>query len=413
MGWMQIVSLDSHGRKFAEEFIRTVGRQKAADFLDRRRLEKAAYKEAKKVQLPAKIDLKDVLDMYPDIISQMITQEWDLNQDKQKSKMIKDIIGAMTYVIPDIIDEASDRERRAIRYVAEHDNLKITKARHVLNSSLIDPMFDEPDDDGMFDAFMEVHIRMGILIVGIRKVEGRNSQIITMASDVKRIVAEHTGWNITFDQDVPQDRDAGSLGVSARDRRRAPPSRKRPRRPVAGRPPYAPDIRRLSDMFQNDKIEVSRVDAEEDPFDAMTAYVLAKYRKEFEAERNNCPYNTADLFSKEFVFKQHMTWFLAKWINPATGITVVEEFVKETVTDKKLADMLIQLTNLFYDKFKVTGHRGADIMAYGIETRKTYRIVTVLGNMFYPVGSMFESLIHPYESKYKMCGITNRLAAPE
>ena len=144
-----------------------------------------------------------------------------------------------------------------------------------------------------------------------------------------------------------------------------------------------------------------------DPFEAMTAYAVGKYRREFEAERKRCPYSTEGL-PETLAFKQHMTWFLAERINPVTGITIVEEFVKETVTDKKTARMLMELTNLFFDKFEVKEHRGGDIIAYGTNTRKTYRIVTNAGPLLYPVGSRFMGRIHPYGDKYKTCGITSR-----
>ena len=144
----------------------------------------------------------------------------------------------------------------------------------------------------------------------------------------------------------------------------------------------------------------------------MTAYAIAKYRNEFEAERKDCPYNTTSLDDDTLVFKQHMTWFLAEWINPATGTTIVEEFVKETVTDKKVANMLLQFTELFFDRLEVLEHRGSDIIAYGTGTRKTYRIATAAGSSFYPIGSRFEGRIHPYEKKYKTCGVVGRYAGP-
>lgn len=190
------MSLDPFDKKVAEELIERLGPQGVADFVNAIGEEQAAFKEAKRVRLPARVDMKDVLRMYPINIVKGIALEWDLDQNKEKDGLIKDIIGARADVIPDIIDEASDSEREAIKYVAEHTNLKITKARRVLNDSLIEPEFTDPDDSHMFDAFMGVYTRMGILIVGIREVRGRDRSIVTMASDVRRIVAKHTGWNI-------------------------------------------------------------------------------------------------------------------------------------------------------------------------------------------------------------------------
>ena len=409
---MLYILLNSFDKNVVDDLIKKLGPQGVVDFVDRTREEQAAFKEIKKVRLPAQIDLRDVLRMYPINIVKGIALEWDLDQNRKKSELVEDIIDMMADVIPDIIDEASDSEREAIRYVAEHDNLKIRKAQRVLNNSLIQPEFTDPDDPHMFDAFMKVYVRMGILIVGVRKVRGKDRKIVTMASDVKRIVAKHTGWNITFDHNVSPNPKAGSLRVPADDKKQAGLFREReqkPERVMTGAPPDTPLLRRLgAGIFKRGRLEARKGDVIDDPFEAMIAYVMAKYRNEFEAERKDCPYNTARLNDDTLVFKQHMTWFLAEWINPVTGTTIVEEFVKETVHDKEVANMLLQFTELFFDRFVVTEHRGNDIMAYGTGTRKTYRIATAAGSSFYPIGTRFEGRIHPYKKKYKTCGIVGK-----
>ena len=408
--------MDPFDKKFIDGLIKNIGPQGVVDFVDRAREDQSAFKEAKKVRLPAKVDMKDVLRMYPINIVKGIALEWNLNPNKEKTKLIEDIIGMRADVIPDIIDEASDGERGAIKYVAEHDNLKIRKARRILNDSLIQPEFTDPDDPHMFDSFMKVYIRMGILIVGVRDIRGRDREIVTMASDIKRIVAKHTGWNITFDQNISPNRKADRPRVTAGGKKQTGLSLEReqkPERTIIGMPLDAPPPHRLGTrIFKRDRMEVKHGDIIEDPFEAMTAYAIAKYRNEFEEQRKGCPYNTKNLGDEMLVFKQHMTWFLAEWINPATGTTIAEEFVKETVTDKKVAKILLQLTELFFDRFEVKEHRGSDIIAYGTGTRKTYRISTATGSSFYPIGSRFEGRIHPYEGKYKMCGIVSRYAGP-
>ena len=394
-----------------DELVKRLGPQGVVDFVESVNEEKAAYKEAKKVRLPAKIDMKDVLRMYPARIARGIALEWDLDPGKKKSRLIEEITGVMEDLIPEVIDEASRSERRALKYVAEHDNLTTRKARRVLNDSLIQPEFVDPDDPHMFDAFMEVYIRMGVLIVGVREVRGRDRLVVTMASDVKRIVAKHTGWNITFDRDVSAGRGAGSPRVPAGGKEQAGPSRGGEQKPgpiMIGMPLDAPPPRLPnSSIFKRGGLEVRTGDLISDPFEAMTAYAIAKYRNEFEAERKGCHYNTMGM-DDTLAFKQHMTWFLAEWINPATGTTITEEFVKETVTDKETAETLLQFTELFFDRFEVTAHRGRDIIAYGAGTRKTYRIVTAAGSGLYPIGSRFEGRIHPFEKKYKTCGIVSR-----
>lgn len=404
--------MDPRDKELLDELTKSIGPQGVVDFVDRTKEDSSSFKEARKVRLPAKIDMKDVLRMYPANIVKGIALEWDLDRNREKSRIIKDIIDSRVGVIPNIIDGASDEEREAIKYIAEHDNLKIKKARRLLNDSLIQPEFTDPDDPHMFDAFMEVYTRSGILIVGVREVNGRDREIVTLASDVKRIVAKHTGWDITFDQNVPPNRKAGHPRVPTDGKRQTgvSPERRQKSKPVmAGMPldappPHRPDI----SIFMRDRVEVKRGDVIVDPFEAMIAYAITKYPNEFDAERKDCPYNTRYLNDDKLVFKQHMTWFLAEWINPATGTTITEEFVKETVTDKDVAKTLLQFTELFFDRFDVREHRGNDIIAYGTGTRRTYRIATATGSSFYPVGTRFEGRIHPYDGKYKTCGIVSR-----
>ena len=398
-------------KEIFDELNKRLGPQEMAHFIERISEERSAHKEATKVRLPAKIDMKDVLRMYPTSIVKGIASEWELDPNKKKSKLIEEITGLMEDIIPDIIDEASSAERQALKYIAEHNNLATHRARRALNNLLIEPEFTDPDDSNMFDAFMEVFTLLGILIVGVREVQYRDREIVTMASDVKRIVAKHTGWNITFDQNISTGRKAGRPRVSAGGKKSIGPSRgskQKPRPIMIGMSLDTPLPRHLNNsIFKRGGLKVEEGDVITDPFEAMTAYAITKYHNEFEAERKGCPYNTVNM-NDTLAFKQHMTWFLAEWINPATGITIVKEFVEETVTDKKTASTLLQFTEIFFDRFEVTEHRGRDIVAYGAGTRKTYLITTNLGSSFYPIGSRFAGRIHPYGKKYKMCGIVSK-----
>lgn len=411
---MSRISLEPFNKKIIDELMKSIGPQGIVDFVDRQREDQSAFKEAKKVRLPANIAMRDVLPMYPINIVKSIALEWELDPNKRKDSIIKDIVGAMADIIPDVIDGASDGELEAIKYIVEHDNLKIKDARRLLNDSIIEPEFMDPDSQHMFDSFMEVYTRLGILIIGVRKVSGRDREIVTMASDVRRIVAKHTGQNIAFEQKAVPDSKTGHPQVAAGGRKqiRWPAEREqKPKGAIVGMQLDAPLPHNTStNIFNRGKIEVRPGDIFDDPFDAMTAYVMVKYRNEFEVERKGCPYYIKNLDDDVLVFKQHMTWFLAEWINPATGTTIVEEFVKETVMDKEAADTILSLTELFFDRFEVREHRGNDIIAYGTGTRKTYRIATSSGSSMYPIGSRFEGRIHPYEGKYKMCGIISRHA---
>ena len=100
-----------------------------------------------------------------------------------------------------------------------------------------------------------------------------------------------------------------------------------------------------------------------------------------------------------------MTWFIYARIRPATGITVAEEFVQNNDVPKDLAKEILQVTKLFSDNFEVIERKKHDVVVYGMRTRKKY---TVYSNnpSAYPIGCVIEGHIHPYEKRYKFCGIT-------
>ena len=343
--------------------------QKVMDIVERSMAQSAALQESRKIRLPATINMKDVLRMYPYILARSIAREWSLNISKRKSILIKDITSTMTRNIPHIIDTSSEGERVALKYVAEHDNLTIIEGRRLLNDLLIQLEFMEPGDTGMFDAFVDAFTRAGILIVGVRNVKGRDREIVTMASDVKRIVAKHTGWNVAFDQ-VPI-KNSEAVNPSSPDDDKKQVGRDKGRnRVMMGMPLKGSTLRRPdASIFKRDSVEIKRGTLISDPFEAMVGYAIAKYKNEFETERTNCPYHTATMKDKKYVFKQQMTWFLAEWINPTTGTTITEEFVKETVTNRKVAKTIMQFTELFFDRFEVLKHSGDDIIAYGYAVR--------------------------------------------
>ncbi len=393
--------MDDHDKRILDELLGMLGPQGVIGFADRVRADQAAFEEAKKVRLSAAMAAGDILRMYPANIARKIAHEWDLDPSRTKDQMIKDITGAMPRMIPHVIDEASHSEREAIRYIARRGGPEIAEARRALNDSLIQPEFTDPGDPHMFDSFMQVYVQLGILVVGVRRVGGRDRSIVTMASDVRRIVATHTGWRLGPDP--------GSDGAEQQQQQQQEPadaasSKKDPGMVML---PDDPKLKsRVTSIFKPDRVEIKPGDVIGDPVEAMMAYAITKYRGEFEEGRKSCPYSTIHISDDTLVFKQHMTWFIAEWINPATGTTIIEEFVTKFVPDRKLAAGLMQITELFFDRFEVREHKGPDIVVYGEDTRRTYRIVTA-NKRLYPVGARFEGRIHPHENKYKLTGITD------
>lgn len=352
--------------------------------------EQSALKEAKKIRLPAVVNLDYVLRKYPTSMIRKMAREWELNANRRKKRIIQDMTDIMEIFIPEMVETASPAERNAIKYIMARENLQVAEARRVLNDSLIE-FDDSKGDPPIFDSFLAVYMFTGVLIAGIRNIDGRDRTVVTMASDVRRLVAKHTGWKSADPVPETETKDTSPKPIHKilTHVRADSMKRKTPR-----------------SIFRDGAIVVEPNHIIEDPFEAVAAYAIVKYRDEFDAEREHCPYNL-NLGNNTLELKQAMTWFVLEWINPATGITITEEFVKETDTRKDVAKLLLQATELFFDRFKVLQHRGDGIIVYGTNTRKKYH-VTVSNQSFYPVGCTFEGRIHPYMGKYKMCGITTR-----
>lgn len=112
--------------------------------------------------------------------------------------------------------------------------------------------------------------------------------------------------------------------------------------------------------------------------------------------RNRCPYSL-DFEDMEMSFKQFLTWLMYEWKNPATGTTLVAEFVAKEVRDPVLAAKMLQMQELFFDTFEVLEkHRGGVIVARARRRRRTYRILTKSMTRA-RVGDLFEGRIHPWD----------------
>ena len=86
---------------------------------------------------------------------------------------------------------------------------------------------------------------------------------------------------------------------------------------------------------------------------AIHDYAWSTYGKIIEDVRDQCPYNL-DLGSDIYVRRQLVTWFASKWINPDTGATAVDEFVRAHVRDQNVASRMLGLKDLIHDEFRMT-----------------------------------------------------------
>ena len=122
--------------------------------------------------------------------------------------------------------------------------------------------------------------------------------------------------------------------------------------------------------------------------------------------RSRCPYDLT-VGDPEMMYKQFLTWMTYEWKNPATGTTVVAEFVAKEVRDPELAAKMLQMQDLFFDTFEILEKRhGGVIIARAQKRRRTYRILTKSMSRA-SIGDIFEGRIHPWgrDGTHMLCGI--------
>ena len=156
-------------------------------------------------------------------------------------------------------------------------------------------------------------------------------------------------------------------------------------------------------IFKDNRVDIAPGKIITEPFEVLSMYALDRHRQKFEDERDSCPFNT-DLETEELVFKQQMTWFLFVRKDPSTGITIVEEFINEQNIPEELAEELMQPTKMFPGHFKVVKRKRRDIVLYDTDRHKEF-LVSTRNPSAYPPGCIVLGCIHPYEGKYKLCGI--------
>ena len=85
---------------------------------------------------------------------------------------------------------------------------------------------------------------------------------------------------------------------------------------------------------------------------AIHEYAWEVYGDAIRENRDRCPYNL-DFGDRICERRQLVAWFAAKWTNPDTGATVVDEFVEAYVRDGGTASRILRLKDAVYDEFDV------------------------------------------------------------
>lgn len=150
----------------------------------------------------------------------------------------------------------------------------------------------------------------------------------------------------------------------------------------------SPDI--TPDNYPQYLIEYAYKVNESFPFEAMT----------------ECPYNF-DTKNHDYADMQEMVWFTHARVNPRTGLTMLEEFLKKYVKDKKTAAKILQAKNLIHDKFEALENTDGIITVRAAKDGAVYRVKGGRSpGLFVRAGSRFLTIIHPWnkDGTYKFAG---------
>lgn len=138
-------------------------------------------------------------------------------------------------------------------------------------------------------------------------------------------------------------------------------------------------------------------------------YTRWKYEDEVLRSIDECPYDL-DLTDEELVYKQVLTWFMLERINPATGKSVLEEFIEQFIKrDDSLANKVRGLGHLMAGTFVILSREG-NIIALECESpsssqRFTVWVVPEHAENYIP-GRRVKGRIYRWGDVYRFAGIT-------
>ena len=148
------------------------------------------------------------------------------------------------------------------------------------------------------------------------------------------------------------------------------------------------------------------LEVDEDNFvDRLTNFAIWNYGDALDEMTKNYPYRA--LFDIEEHAKQMSLWAACKVVNPATGITILDEFVDRFVHGSRLRSKILLLKEMVYDLFMLLEYRGGLITAASLNGRGIIILEVeedIAKNL--TSGLEFEGLVYPWDigKTYKMAG---------
>ena len=174
--------------------------------------------------------------------------------------------------------------------------------------------------------------------------------------------------------------------------------------PTRGKTRIVPDAaKRDADGHAGQK---SRQPSGEKLICAIHDYAWNTYGWRIEDMYSQCPYNL-DLGNEVYVRRQLVTWFASTWINPDTGETVADEFVKANVQDSGAAARILQVKELIHDEFRVVTRSRGYYKVMASKDGTLYKLMLVGSSTYVSDTEWFEGQIFPWYpgDLYRTCGV--------
>lgn len=146
---------------------------------------------------------------------------------------------------------------------------------------------------------------------------------------------------------------------------------------------------------------------EDNVLQLLADYTRWKYEDEVLHSIDKCPYDL-EFTDEEFVYKQVLTWFMLERINPATGKTVLEEFIEQFIKDNDaLSNKVRGLGHLIADTFVILSREGNIIVLESVSSSKRFNVWAVPEHAeIYIAGRRVKGRLYRWGEVYRFAGIT-------
>jgi len=138
-------------------------------------------------------------------------------------------------------------------------------------------------------------------------------------------------------------------------------------------------------------------------------YAFEKYGEQFQEFHDEFydefPYKLADV-PNHLYLENFVAWLVFEKPLPATGKTIVEEFVDENSDiDEELKQRLLRTQDVVSSRFVILSKKGLKIKLKDQKTGESYSVVLDHGNSRLNPNTLVTGRIHPFGTVFKFLGI--------